>query len=268
MTKETQKTLRRFLRTSTILLGVLSLAVIILAVGFVTNVIIRNHVQNNTITVTGVGKAQAVPDEGTISFGVRAEDADQNKAQEEVEESVSKIIEDLEEKGISEGDVKLQNYNVYPRYDYIENVCVEGERCISGERVLSGYEVNQSIVITIKDIEISGEILALLGNDGATNINGPHFVVEDKTVYEQEARAEAISNARAEAKSLAKQLDVKLGKMVDFYEDNNYGGPMPYFAKTMSMDAGMAEEMAFDEVSIPVGEEEVQVNVTMTFKIR
>jgi uncharacterized protein YggE len=258
MTKETQTTLRRFLRTSTVLLWTVVIAAAILIASFVSEGFLSDHESNNTITVTGTASVDTAPTEATINFGVRADNAAQDAAQLQVEEIVSEIMSELADIAVGEESLGLDGYNVSPRYDYSED----------GSQFITGYEVSQRISIMLDNPKISGEVLALLGEVGATDVNGPHFSVTDTSGFEDFAREEAIANARKEAEVIAQQLGVELGKMVDFYINDDYRyEPTPYFAKT-TVFGSADEEFALDAVSIPQGTKDIQVSVTMTFKTK
>ncbi len=266
MEPKTNKALQLFLNAAT---GFLALVVVILALGVVSMYRSASSINNytDTIEVSGVGKISVAPDVSRISFGHRAEDKDLKTAQANLEEVMAGAIASLKDFGIEEKDISQQGYNAYPRYEYKVN-CT-GIYCIDGNRELVAYEVSQTIEVTIRDIEKTGEVVGLLGGSGVTELSGPYFEIEDPSVFQQEARSLAIEDARAEAKILAKNLGVRLGKMVDFYE-NSYGYPMPYM-RNASMGAEMdmaVEEAQIKTVSIPVGEDEIEVQVTLVFKIR
>lgn len=261
MDNTTQKTLQDFLKTATLFLMVLAVVLVVVAISMYRRSV-SIDAYNDTIEVQGIGSVMATPDIARISFGHREEAADLATAQQNLESVISSALDALATAGVDAKDISQQNYNSYPRYEYRNN-CV-GMRC-DGDRELVAYEVSQSIGVIVRDIEQAGEIVALLGNTGVTELSGPFFEIEDMTVYEQEARSLAIENAREEAKVLAQDLGVRLGKMVDFYE-NMYGGfPEPYMR---SMDMAVMEMDTLKEVSVPVGQDEVEVQVTLVFKIK
>lgn len=262
MDNSTQKTLQDFLKTATLFLMVVAVVLVVLAVSMYRRSVSMDA-YNETIEVQGVGTVMATPDIARISFGHREEAGELALAQQNLESVISSALDELAKSGIEEKDISQQNYNSYPRYEYRNN-CV-GVRC-DGDRELVAYEVGQTIEVVVRDIEQAGEIVALLGNTGVTELSGPFFEIEDMSVYEQEARGLAIENARQEADVLAKDLGVRLGKMVDFYE-NIYGGfPEPYMMR--SSDMAVAEMGELKEVSVPVGEDEIQIQVTLVFKIK
>ena len=171
-----------------------------------------------TISVRGEGEIFARPDIGQFSFAVRAEGEDAASAQELSAESVNAIVEYLKEAGVEEKDIKTQNYNLNPRYRYEERVCVSGSFCPPGEQVVDGYEVSQSVVVKVRDIDRAGDLISGVGDRGATNISSLQFTIDDETVLKAEARAEAIADAMEKAEQLADDLDVKLVRMVGFWK--------------------------------------------------
>lgn len=261
MNEKTNKALQIFLNMAT---GFLGIFVIISSIAVVSMYRSSNASQNytDTIEVSGTGKISAVPDIAKISFGHREDAGELSVAQANLEKVISQTIKSLSDLGISEKDIKQQSYNAYPRYEYRTN-CV-GIKCIDGNRELVAYEVSQNIEVTVRDISKAGEVLAKLAEGGATEISGPYFEIEDRSEYLQEARTIAIQDAREEAKVLAKSLNVRLGRMVDFYE-NSGGFPTP---DMRAEGAGMDMAIETKAVSVPVGEDEIEVQVTLVFKVK
>jgi uncharacterized protein YggE len=75
----------------------------------------------------------------------------------------------------------------------------------------------------------------------------------------------AIKDAKAKAKTLAGDLDVRLGEMVNYYEDENM--PTPYYGYGMGGDMMMKSESASIEPMMPTGENTVTSRVTLMFTI-
>lgn len=265
MDTNTNKALQSFLKVASAFLAIAIIVLIVGAVSIYKGVSSANN-YTDTIEVSGVGTVKASPDVAKITFGHTVEREDLATAQSDLEDVMSEAIDSLDEFDIAKEDISQQSYNSYPRYEYRQN-CT-GINCVDGNRVLVGYEVQQTIQVTVREIDNAGEVLAALGSTGVTRLNGPAFEIDDPSIYQQEARSKAIEDARAEAKILANDLGVRLGKMIDFYE-NSYGGPMPYatMRNTAAYDM-VAEEAEFKEVTVPVGEDEIQVNVTLVFKIK
>lgn len=250
------------------LLGSIGLVMLILALA---SYIILNLSQAEqtmataTIVVEGTGEVIAVPDIGVFSFSVDAEAETAAEAQEMSGTKINDILAYLKEQGIEETDIKTANYSLYPMYRYEERICPEFGYCPPGERVQDGFSVSQMITVKVRNTEAAGGLIAGVGERGATNISGLDFTIDDEEALRLEAREAAIADAKEKAKKLAKQLDVKLVRLIDYYESgsNYYGG---YEPRAMMMDA--MESEAFGGAELPMGEESTRVNVTVTYQIR
>jgi len=215
----------------------------------------------NTITVSGEGKAIAVPDTAEFSFAVIKESRDVAQAQDSVTETTNKLLKALKEAGIEERDIKTTSYNIVPLYEY--KYTEEFPPIVSpGSRTLIGYEASHWISVKIRETKKSGEMLALAGNHGATNISGLSFTIDDEEGLRMEARRKAIADAESKSKILAKDLGVQIVKIVYFQES---GRPVYY------RDFALAKEgIGGDVISspeIPTGENTITSSVTITYAI-
>lgn len=218
----------------------------------------------NTITVSGEGETFATADIAEFTFSVTKEAPVVKHAQDDVEAVVSAALALLDERGVEDRDVKTISYNVYPRYEYAEIQCIRAP-CPSGERVLQGFEVTQTVRVKVRQTDIAGELLGGLGETGVTNVSGLTFSIDDEDALKQEARKSAIEDAQAKAEVLAKDLGVKLGRIV-YFNENDGGFPYREFAV---MDSAMGMGGSVDtKVSLPQGENTVRSNVNITYEIR
>jgi len=219
-----------------------------------------------TINVRGEGEVLAKPDIGQFSFSVRAEGEDANTAQEKSAESINAIIDYLTGESVHESDIKTQNYYLNPTYTYTERVCAVGSYCPPGEQEIDGYEVTQSVVVKVRDLEAAGDLISGVGQRGATNISSLQFTIDDETTLQAEARAEAIADAKQKAKELARDLDVRLVRMVSYYEEQGYY-PEPYYGG-YGGDMAMSESAVRKSPSLPTGEDEIKSVVNITYEIK
>lgn len=225
-----------------------------------------------SINVEGVAEVNAVPDIGVFSFTVEAESEDVATAQEESGETINEIMTYLKtEGGVEEKDIKTTGYNTYPRYEWEQRLCIQGN--CDNERVLRGYVVTQSVTVKVRDTEKAGELIAGVGSRGATNLSGLNFEVDDLEAKKEEARLLAIADAKAKADRLADELGVRLGDIMSFYDNGGDGYyPMPMYAETRAMGGDMMMDMAVEEASfapeISVGEDTIVARVTITYEIK
>ncbi len=218
---------------------------------------------NNTITVTGTGKVDRIPDTAKISFTVQDEQKELKLAQQNVSTKIDAITAALKAIGIEEKYIKTDSYTSYPQYDYSDKVVCMAIGCPQpGTPLLRGYQVSHTITVNVKVLDTVPQVLGALGDNGVTNISGPTVGFEDDTEIAREARDLAITDARAQAKSLAKSLGVRLVRIVSFSEQSG-SYPMMY-----ARDAVMNETKAGSTPTVPVGEENISANVTIVYEIQ
>lgn len=224
---------------------------------------------SNTISVSGYGEAFAAADIATMSFSVSSLKPTVEQAQAEATQKVNDITAYLESAGIEEKDIKTTDYSVYPQYDYQSASCPVSSSgvsyCPPGRQVLRGYEVRQTTTVKVRDTAKAGEILAGVGEKGATEVSGLTFTFDDPNKLQDEARGEAIADAKEKAEVLAKQLGVRLVRVVSFNESGGYPAPM-YYDRALGM--GGAEAAVKSSPEISVGENKVTSNVSVVYEIR
>lgn len=115
----------------------------------------------------------------------------------------------------------------------------------------------------MRDLTKVGELLSGLGKLSVQNVSGPAFALDDANAGYDAARADAISNAKTQASLLAKQLGVRLGKIVNFSESSGGNAyPMMY-----GLGGGISEAKAVMP-EVPVGENTYNASVSITYEIR
>lgn len=218
---------------------------------------------NRTISFTGQGEAFAIPDIATITYTAMSRKDTVAAAQKEVTEKIDASLAFLDKSGVEERDIKTVSYTSYPQYE--QQAPCYGYPCPTPSAKIIGYEVSQTITVKVRDTDTAGTILQGLGDIGVSNISGPDFSIDDEDAIKAEARELAIKDAQEKAKVLARQLDIRIGKMVGFSESGDF--PI-YYAKDMAYGMGGAEATAAPAPSLPVGENKVTSNVTITYEIR
>jgi len=219
-----------------------------------------------SISISGEGEVLAKPDIGTFSFSVETTGDDAITAQNQGSEVMDAIVAYLEGEGVAETDIKTQYYNLNPKYRYEERVCAAGSYCPPGEPIQDGYQVTQSVQVKVRDLETAGSLISGVGEQGATNISGLSFTIDDESVLKDEARAKAIEDAKAKAVVLAESLGMDLGRLVGFYEND---GDTYYYGKGGDMESAMtmSVSVARDAV-VPTGENSITSTVTLTYELK
>ncbi|QQS43529.1 SIMPL domain-containing protein [Candidatus Roizmanbacteria bacterium] len=183
---------------------------------------VTQNMTTTELSVTGEGKVDIVPNTATVDVGVRVNRAATvDAAQSQINETNNAIIAAMQKLGIEKQNIKTSNYSVYPSYDYS-----------SGRDVLTGYDGNVTLSIKTKNVDQISQVISAATEAGANEIQNTRFEVEDPAAYRAEARKKAIDNAKEEAKKLADELGIKLGKVVNVVEHTSSGTDVyPYMAE-------------------------------------
>lgn len=223
----------------------------------------------NVITVSGQGKVSAAPNLATISFTISEDANTAADAQDAAAKKTNVALALLKDLGIADKDVKTSSYNVYPKYSQ-QQPCVYYQTangimppCPATESKIIGYTASQTVDVKVRDLTKTGDVLSKLGSAGVSNIYGPNLTIENADDLTAEARKDAIDKARAQANQLASQLGVRIVRLVNYSEG---GGAYPMYYKAADMASGMGGVATAP--SIPTGENDITVNVTITYEIR
>ncbi len=208
----------------------------------------------NTIDVVGKGEVFAKPDIAEFSVTVEKNAISVNDAQNNATEAINKVTKFLTDSGIEDKDIKTTNYNIYPRYDYLRD---QGQ-------VFRGYTVSQTLDIKIRKIEDTGKILAGVTDAGANQVGGVNFKVDNDDAVLRQAREKAINDAKTKAEQLAKDLGVKIVRLINYSESGNGIYPYPLYGMESKM-VGTGGDVA---PSVPTGENTFTVNVSLTYQIK
>lgn len=208
---------------------------------------------SDTLTVEGQGKVLATPDVAVAELSINVEAATASLAQNQANVKSNAVVAFLKGKGIEEKDIKTSGYNIYPQYDYV-----------NGRSVLRGYQVTQSFTVKIRDMARANEALDGVVDAGVNQVGGISFQIDDPEKLKQEARQKAIDDAKQKASVLEGQLGVDLGHIVSFSESQDGFYPQPYMMREAVGGVGGGGTAP----ALPTGENEVIVNVSVTYQIR
>lgn len=207
-----------------------------------------------TISVSGSGQANLVPDIAYIYVGVHTEKPTASEAVSENNAQTQKMIEALRKFGIAAKDIRTTNFSIWPQDKYNPSTGLP-----SGEKT---YVVDNTVYVTVRDLDKLGDLLDTVVTAGANTINSIQFDVADKSEALKTARAEAVKNARTQAQELADASGVKLGEIqsIGFYDSS----PSPVF-DGKGGGGGVAAEAA---VPIQPGQLTFTATVSITYTIQ
>jgi uncharacterized protein YggE len=206
------------------------------------------YILADSISVSGYGEAVGKPDIVLIQLGVNIVSDQIGDAIEESNQAMEKITQALLGAGIAEEDLQTTNFNVWPedRYDPMTGQS-------TGERV---FHVDSTLQVKVRDIDNAPSVIESALEEGANNIYGLTYDIDDKSALEAEARSKALQDAQVRADQLATEIGVSLGDPILISE--GYSGGLIY-PVVYERAAGIGGGSQISPGQLTVG---VQVNVT------
>lgn len=232
--------------------------------------VVRQDREPFQISVSGEGKVAAKPDVALLSATISTEKPALKDAQKENTDASQKVVNFLKSSGIAEKDIRTAYYNITPQYRYNDCPKIQMEiyppvpcRSLDKPKII-GYQVTNTYEIKVRDLGKAGDILEGVVGAGANEINSLSFRIDDEDTLQADARKQAIDDAAAKAEVLARQLGVRLGRIVSFSE----GGGVPPIFYERAFSAAKTDSIEAAPVPVEAGEQEVVVNVTIVYEMK
>lgn len=244
-----------------ILVLIAFLALIAINVNSLANIreLTKNISKDDRFIVNGSAKVYAKANIARVSLGVNSGvKRTAVIASQESSEKLSKIVKALEDLGLEEKDIKTTNYSLRPIYRWTE----------AGGQILQGYEVDQSLELLVRDLELLNEIISLSTELGANQLSNVVFDIDDELKYslENEARALAIKEAKEKAQLIALQSGINLGSLKGVEENNMPYSPSPYTYE-LGLEKAMMSDSSFNP-DIQFGQNEINSNVILIYELK
>lgn len=238
-----------------------TLAPLLLALSFASGAPMTAHAQNapavvasdaTLLNISAQAEARRVPDVATLSAGVVTQAADGNTAMRENAVQMDKVMAAIRAAGIAERDIQTSGVNLNPQYRYADNEAPK----------ITGYQASNTVSLKVRDITRLGKVLDSLAAQGANQINGPSFEIDQPEPVYDEARLAALKKAQARAETYAKSLGLRVRRIVSISEGSSGGfrPPMPMMAMAR---AGKAEM----DTAVAPGETTLSVNLDVVFEL-
>lgn len=204
-----------------------------------------------TISVTGEGKAVAKPDMAIIHTGVVTQAPTAKEALAANTKAMEQVISELNDRQVKPEDVQTSQFSVHPVYKHDERGRTAPE--------ITGYQVTNQVRVRVRKLDRLGDVLDGLVQAGSNQMSGISFGLNEPQGVLDNARVEAIADARRRAELYAKAAGVRAGKVLKINEQN-VRFPQP---------VAMARSYAMEASSVPVaaGEEEFRVTIDVTFAL-
>jgi uncharacterized protein YggE len=199
------------------------------------------------ISVTGEATVSVPPDLAAIDGGVATEAKTAREASEANNAAMGKVLLALKAAGIDEKDIQTSRLSLQP----------QNAPNRPGLSAIVGYRASNRVTIRLRDVAKLANVIDTLVGAGANDIGGINFMVSQASKFLDQAREQAIADARRKAEIYAKAAGVTLGSPLSISEEGS-PGPMPY----RKMSAGIAA------APVAQGEETLSVTVNVSWAIK
>lgn len=207
--------------------------------------------KSTTFDVTGEGKVTASPDIALVSVGTGANGSTVKVAQDQINSTINKVSEAIKKLGVDSKDIKTQSYNINPTYDFQ-----------SGSQRITGYSANTNLQIKVRQLDKVNAVIDTATQNGANQVGGVGFDVDNKTKLENEAREKAVEDAKEKAENAARIAGFKLGRIINYSE--NFGA----FPRPIPLPAGVELKAQGAPTQVEPGSSEITVTVILSYEIR
>lgn len=222
-------------------LAAMAIAVALLAGG--AGAATKDASTGDTVTVTGNGAVDAVPDEASFSFTVQTKATTATAALAKNAGATKAVIAAVEGAGVPEANVQTAQISLDP---------VQSN---DGTSIVA-YSASDTITVTKLAIANAGSVVDAAVGAGATDVSGPSLQLSDQDALYAQALKAAVANATSKAQVLAGATGRSLGGVVSIVEGGNAVTPLPFAA-------GAAK----GSTPIEAGTQEIDATVTVTYAL-
>jgi uncharacterized protein YggE len=206
-----------------------------------------------TISLTGSGSASAQADQASVSLGVQVISMSARDAIGENADKMTAVIDAIKALGVSEDDIITTSYSVYPQYDWTED-----------GRIFKGYTVTNLVQVTVKDLDIVGDVIDAAADAGSNQINGISFELSEIKREELKSNAyiAALTDAQDKADVIAMTLELTISG-VQSVTEYSYAPVRSY--EYLEEAAVMSGDAKYSSTPIVSGELSVTVSIHIVF---
>jgi uncharacterized protein YggE len=201
-----------------------------------------------SVSVSGEATISATPDQAEIEAGTTTDAKTARDAADANNTAMAKVLSALKTAGIDAKDIQTSRLSLQPQYAPNHN-----------PPTVTGYRATNQVMVRLHDIAKVGSTIDTLVSAGATDIGGINFTISNASKLLDDARTQAIADARHKAEIYAKAAGVTLGAPISISEGG--AAPVPMFRAKMA-----AAPMAATPVA--PGQETLSVTVNVSWAIK
>ncbi len=163
----------------------------------------QEQIKNRVIYVSGKGEIQVVPDMAYLNVNASNVRQTAKQSYAATSESINALLEECAKLGIDKKDIKTSHISINKQFRWIKNT-----------QTFIGYSSSAYLHITVKKLDILGELSEKILDTKTNEINGIEY---DHSKYDSlynEAGVVALKDAKAIAEKMAKEMGVGIGDIL------------------------------------------------------
>jgi len=203
-----------------------------------------------SISVTGEASISVPPDIAEIDAGVTTEAKTARDAVEANNTQMGKVLLALKSAGVAEKDYQTSRLSLTPQLPP-RTPAIQNPQAV-------GYTARNRVSVRLRDVTKVASVIDTLIAAGVNDMGGISFGVSNASKLLDDARAEAVADARRKAEIYAKAANVTLGSAISITEEGTPGPPV------------FRSKFAAAPASVPVasGEETLRIAVSVSYEIK
>ena len=169
-----------------------------------------------TISVSGTGTVEAVPDIAQLHLAVQRRDLNMAAARAATVKVSRDFIALCSRLGIKESKVRTAGLTIQPEYRWDQQQKLQ---------VFTGYFVQRQLEVELSDLDKLGELIEGAIDAGVNEVSPPELDSSQRRELGRQALAAAATDARSNAQRIADTLGVKLGALRNIDAHSNQPRP-------------------------------------------
>jgi len=202
----------------------------------------------SAISVTGEATVSVPPDLAQVDAGVTSDAKTAREASDANNAAMGKVLLALKGAGIEQKDYQTARLSLQPEYAPNRQ----------GPSPVVGYRASNRVTIRVRDVTKVANVIDTLVGAGANDIGSINFMVSQASKLLDDARTQAVADARRKAEIYAKAAGVTLGAPLSISEEG--AAPAPVFRTKMAAPMAAAP--------VAQGEETLSVTVNVSWAIK
>lgn len=224
---------------------------------FISLIIFINNAsaQQNSVPLLNVNGEHTIkiePDGAIVIVMVSSTDLDLKVAKSTNDKIISSAIAYLEEIKVDKKDIRTTHLDLQPFNEYVKD-----------EKPIQHFRAQQSLTFNVKDLSQLSILLSGLVDLGVNNIQNIEFTNTGLKSLQEEARINAVLDAKRKASILATAVGQKIGAAYSITDRTQSSGnqPRPMYRALSDSKIGNVES----ESALATGEIDITANVEVSF---